>query len=749
MPRVDAYDTLQVPLRAEYQQNVDRSAATAEAFGAGIGRGLQQVGQGVNQLADVETELMQRDAETEARDALNKTDRTMNDAAYGENGYLYSQGKDALDRQQAYKDRLEQIRSEGGAKLSARARQIYDQASQAKVTSELGTAMQHAGREKVKWQDDTDTNRVKLFQDEGLAAYQDDAKIAGSIQGQHGIIDSMAKRKGWDPATTKLAKLEAQSTTYSSVAMQRAQTDPLAAKKYIDDHKDDMTAEDYLKIDKTLQPAIEDARAQQEVNKYTGGAPGTGYTGATLDAGSDPGKQLIRAKEGWTEGFYDKNHWRVGYSSDTITTADGKVIPAAPGMRISRVDAERDLDRRIQLQRADMRQINGYDRLSVGCRAALDSVYWNYGGLPFAVKAAIASGAGDAGVADAIEALAPNNGGINANRRKEEAAIARGGAIPQARTGATGQLAETSFTDREKWIQSLDPNIQDKVRSRINALETAQQKDAKASEDAAKQSMWETVMRGGTPDDVDVQTKSAAGEAATASAWSYVESRNKRGDPITDEETLASLNRQAVQDPGAFAGLNLNDYNDRVSRADMRALREKQNEWVKDQRVATEKGLDISSVMSRASSQLQGAGLMGLPGSTSEKADMAKRRAAFENALVRAAEDWKEQNPNKPFNQEEQQKLINKLLVPIILRTPGKLWGSNDQQALSFEAETRTSGALVMPAEKYKDIPSTIKTSIENDLKLSLGRDPTPAEVEARYADFRTGSPAGTFTASE
>lgn len=143
---------------------------------------------------------------------------------------------------------------------------------------------------------------------------------------------------------------------------------------------------------------------------------------------------LLRQFEGFRETpYWDVNAYRTGYGSDTVTLADGRVVPVQPGMTISRADAERDLMRRVQTEFAPRAasQVGAeiWGALPEHVRAPLISLAYNYGSLPDSVVAAVRTGDPER-IAAAIEARATDNDGINAGRRRQEAAIIRsGGAI--------------------------------------------------------------------------------------------------------------------------------------------------------------------------------------------------------------------------------------------------------------------------------------------------------------------------------
>lgn len=153
-------------------------------------------------------------------------------------------------------------------------------------------------------------------------------------------------------------------------------------------------------------------------------------------AGPAPANAMATGMLRQFEGFRDKPYWDVdahrgGYGSDTVTTADGRVVRVQPGMTISRQDAERDLARRTgeSASRAAAQAGQAWASLPPNAQTALTSIAYNYGSLPERILGAVRSGNSEV-IARAVEELAGDNNGVNFNRRMQEAAVIRGGAAP-------------------------------------------------------------------------------------------------------------------------------------------------------------------------------------------------------------------------------------------------------------------------------------------------------------------------------
>lgn len=100
-------------------------------------------------------------------------------------------------------------------------------------------------------------------------------------------------------------------------------------------------------------------------------------------------------------------------------------------------------------------------------------------------------------------------------------------------------------------------------------------------------------------------------------------------------------------------------------------------------------------------------------------------------------ETFKRLNEKAP-NQMEIQAMVNKLLLPIVVKQPGMLWDTNTE-GFMFEAGSRPDASTVDVAVEYADIPVDLRRGISIDLERELGRKPSEDEVVMRYEDFVFG----------
>lgn len=176
---------------------------------------------------------------------------------------------------------------------------------------------------------------------------------------------------------------------------------------------------------------------------------------------------LIQSFEGFRDTpYWDVNAFRTGFGSDTVTLADGSVVPVQRGMRISREDAERDLIRRVNTEFAPRaaQQVGAvWNTLPEHISAPLVSIAYNYGSLPGNVVEAAKTGDPEQ-IARAIEARAGDNGGINRARRMQEAALVRSGGqidpgLLRAAAAPTGQARESYIPDQSQRFPPAGLNL--------------------------------------------------------------------------------------------------------------------------------------------------------------------------------------------------------------------------------------------------------------------------------------------------
>ncbi|QND53458.1 hypothetical protein HB779_17355 [Phyllobacterium sp. 628] len=727
----------------EYQQSVSTRPifqegvtvqASPEAFGAGVGRGMQGLAQGVSNLGGSLAAVKELEDINRAKEADNSYASWARERMYGQNGFMTLEGRNAVDGRSAFENEAEEKRKEFGKGLTPGAAKAYQTASQARTQSMFQQSITHTAQQQKTWFKDASTARIETFANDALVNFGNPTMVNKNVAAGIMELREQGQMAGWDTDTLKQREAEYVSGVHKNITLRMAQDDPIAADKYISDHSNQLSGADRYSLQNSLKTEITQAKSKRAAADFFAS------TAKSNDPGVNSAVSMISRFEGFaTKPYWDVNHFRVGFGSDTITGADGRVVTVKPGMTVSRDDAVRDLNRRVASSQSAIISTVGQDRwnvLSASAKAAVTSVGYNYGTLPSSVANAIKVG-GPAEIATAIRELEDHNGGVNAKRRNQEANAVAGFGTPSGGGNdfaASARSAQNHFTDMESYLANIkDPDVQDMTRKRINAMIEAQGKADEAREKAAKADLWKYIDQGQTPDQVPMEVRQAAGMSAVSSAWNYLETSAKGRAVDSNETLLYDMRKYSATNPSEFANVDLNDYRDRLSKEAIKELTEKQSTALTDQRKAREDGLNLTSAFSQAQTQLEAVGVAKTPSKMND--DDRKRVAQFQNALAGEMEAFKRANDNRAPTQVDIQSMVNKLLLPVVIKTPGTFWDSN-KDGLLFEAGSRADGTTVDVDVKYSDIPIDLRRGIAIDLERDLGRKPSQEEVTARYEDF-------------
>jgi GH24 family phage-related lysozyme (muramidase) len=362
--------------------------------------------------------------------------------------------------------------------LPPEARQKFQAAANQRIQSTLQTAYQYAMEQRKNWTVAMGNARLDSFQNDALTHYTDPDAINLSIAaGQAEIRHNPA----YSPDVAAMKEREYISTVRYNTGLRLLTDDPKAAEAYFNAHKTEFSGEDQYKFTEALKTPLLNANVRTNTATFFKGS--VGDQAAPTDAAS-----LIRSSEGFrTQPYWDVNAYRIGYGSDTITRDDGSIVKVAPGMTVTREDAERDLARRINTEFVPgiIKAVGqeAWSKLPASAQAALASVAYNYGSLPFRVGNAIVMGNPEE-IATQVEALQNDNGGANKDRRLHEAAIIRGTAGVSA-----AQLADDGTApDVEAFVSSIaNPDeaalTRKAIYEQIGAQQTAFKAMSKAQED--------------------------------------------------------------------------------------------------------------------------------------------------------------------------------------------------------------------------------------------------------------------------
>lgn len=781
MAIVPRYQPGQVGERPLFQQRLT-TRASAEDMGAGIARGLGAVAQGVGQVADAVIQVRDLEDTARAKEADNQFAAWLRERQYGENGFLTLEGRAAVDARAAFEAEVAQKRQEFGAGLPAGAASKYTRASETRLNSVLDASIVHTANQRKSWFKQASTDRIDTFAEDALAGYQNPAVVTRNIALGQAELRSMAELQGWDADTLKNREAEFISGVHKNVALRMAQNDPLAADRYRKEHETSLTGPHQYELEAALGSAVREAEAVRITEEIlmggrtsggSGGAAGgnetIGMTGPTraravltersvggatradaidnLDAAfatnlaammedAPPG---IREGLGLTSGYRSpevqagiiaRDMGKYGFSAADVTSWNADVAalgPEAAGQKWATRFSSSGLRANIGLPGGSMHQHG----------QAVD-LAWNGGAFANAPKE----------VRDWVHASAGKYGMYFPMGHEPwhiEPVGTRGGTVAPRNGSVAPRAMMPGFDQIEAQLAGIaDPQVRDLVRRRLNAQIEAQNRAAAAAESAAKAELWRVVEAGGTPDQVPQDIRVAAGMSAVSSAWGYIEDVAARGKPKDDDILVYDMRRYAAENPDEFAQIDLNDYRTRLSPQTFKDMTALQTSALGDQRKTREEGLALTTAFSQATGALEALGITTTGKQGAEREEAARRVAQFNNMLAAQMAEFKAANDGRNPNQVEIQSMVNRLLLPVVVEEPGRLWGTNAADPVPMFEVGRLGdlggGRTASIAMDYDKIPPAERIEIEVALEAQYGRQPSEEEVEAAYAAYLTAT---------
>ncbi|WP_313616379.1 hypothetical protein [Agrobacterium sp.] len=279
MPTVPLYqDTQQrVALRPEYSENFT-TRADADAFGAGIGRGMQALDKGMETAATKLNEaatlrLKKLDDETRAKEATTEFSNWNRNALHGPGGFLSLTGKAAIEARSAFEKEAEQKHGEISKGLPPGARDIYERSSQ-ETRRDTGVSVINHALEQQK------TAVIDAF-DGSIESHINDAVedrlVPDKLEMRLGKVADTVDRAGallnWDKETIERKIAEYQSDAFTRIVTRIAETDPIAAEKYMQDHSERLLEKDKTALQERMKPAVLNAKATRNSTDIASSAP--------------------------------------------------------------------------------------------------------------------------------------------------------------------------------------------------------------------------------------------------------------------------------------------------------------------------------------------------------------------------------------------------------------------------------------------------------------------------------------------
>jgi len=749
-----------VQARPAYQSNLeDRS--TPGAFGASIGRGMLDLARGVDQMGDAFAAVRELEDTARAKEADNAYAKWQMEAMYGEGGYMTLEGRNAVDARAGFWDQAETKRKEFGAGLTPGAARHYQNASQARLQSIRQTSIVHSAGARKQWFTDATNARLNTFAEEALAAYSDPKKVEFNIAAGQAEIREQARMMGWDADVLKNREAEYISELRTNTALRLAGDDPIKAKAYYDQHKSQITGPHQAKFD----AAIETPLKTEHVKQHTARILGLGRQRASEAGGGErtpmAGRTIGSAGPTRARAFLIERAPRGAYSIDNLdeafaTNLATMIQDAPPSIRdgLGITSGHRSREHQERLFAASDRSgrmvarpgRSNHEVRADGTAKAVD-LNWNGRRLDKAPKEVVDWVHKNAGNYGMYFPMSWEKWHIEPVGSRGDSAAGPGATIRPRGPGVAGRVGLPSYDQIEEQLSQIsDLDEREMTRKAIYGQIEAQGKAEAARQKQIRTQAFEMLeTQNVNPFNLDPTIKAEIGIEGMTQLMSYWEKRSTGEAIQTDETLLYDMKRYAASNPREFAEIDLTQYMDRISRQDVRALADLQTSALKDGEKAKTEGLKLTTAINQAEPYLKAAGIR--TGDSKDAQADAARVAQFNLALIAEMEAFQRQNEREP-SQMDVQSMINKLLLPVVVRVEKSAWNPTktpwtaftEQKQFWFQTDGAgdlADGQRVEIDVDYDKIPFRDRIEVEVKLTEALGRKPTEEEVEDFYAEYQ------------
>ena len=745
MPTIPVYNR-EVSLDPEFTA-MNTARATPEAFGAAIGRGLQDVGQGIDQISKAKFTLEAKLMENEGRAAVLRYESAKNQTLLDPNeGIMTRTGVNARGAAKAWQDKAAELRAAAAQGLTGAGLEYFNRIVDQDVVQTSGTVLSHEAGEMKKGLDQSFVSLIDTYAENAVTYLNDPVASSAAIDNGIAMIRERAATQGWDKATSDNLVSQFMSDTHKNIALTIAADDPLAAQAYIDENREEMTAEgsNYLAVTATLKEAVvlkqaDLAAADFLKNPDAQNPPSGDGTEADDEAAAAP------AETTGAQGAPTALPLAAGKNAISVTNLDSGFTSSLQQMIAAMPEELRGQVTIYSGWRPATRAEAPADYVGETQDEIFAKAVAKYGSEAAARKHAAPPGKSNHNRGQAADLRYGSDAArdwIHANADKFglsfpmghepwhiEPVSARGGdggGATAATGGGTGGGMPTDAMAVEAYISTLPADVQDLTRKKIYGyFENSAKMDA-ANRTAAKQALWDTILQTGAMP-TDPMILSRAGMSEVSAGEAYIE---KGGAPsTTDEATYLKLSEMKAGDREAFVREDLNQYRNALTDKDFNAL-------LGDQRALLEGGkaqLDFSAAHTLSKQVVEAQ--IGPAPSTSQE-DKRREYDARLNALYRTVEEdmraYQAANKVVPLY-DDILKMVTARTLPTIEAKDG--W-FGEATGLQFEmADPRLPGFKLDAEAIVPTIPLDIYNLILADLKAQ-GISQTPDEIATAYQNY-------------
>ncbi len=274
-----------------------RVQTSPDAFGAGIGRSLQEAGQvfgqASNSAADIAIQQQQLQNQIQANTATNSYMRGAQKLLYGDPsdpsspGFLTLRGQAAVAAAPMVTKQLDDLRNSiSGGLTNPRQQVAFDQDARRYQGMYGASVAQHFGQQQEESATAEAQATIDLNHEMGAANYATPGAMAVALGKSQDTVQQHAAAMGWGPAQLQDQLQRDRDTFFAKAAQSAAGDNPETAQALLVSNRGQMSPAAYAQLTEQLKPKVQQAQADRITQSIIGnpsggvvGVPG----GASLD----------------------------------------------------------------------------------------------------------------------------------------------------------------------------------------------------------------------------------------------------------------------------------------------------------------------------------------------------------------------------------------------------------------------------------------------------------------------------------
>lgn len=760
MPQVPVYEQ-NVEARPLMRQGIT-TQASAEAFGASAGRGMQALGAGISDLGQAVAQVQAMKDKAVADETRNNYMRERDALMYDpENGFMNSQGRNAIDGRESFTQKMRGLREKYAKGLSGSQSEIFNRSVEPLEMDAERSAMQHSAGQLKSYIVEQGQASAEMFGQEAVRTYRDKAMSDGHLQAGIAELREIGRKQGLPPEAIEQRERQFISSTSVAIVKNLALTDPIAADDYMKANADRFTETDRTALTSALDESVYAARGQQDAQNILGGVPvdqdpvssaqpEEGNPVANLDPPGDMISDVMRAgtPKARANNVVEVAASMIGLNEKTSRVVLSQFIRATTGISIDpRVTPWCAAFANAVLGAAGIEgtgKLNARSFLNFGTATdnpqVGDIVVLARGSDPSKGHVGFFQGYDANGNILVLGGNQGNSVKVSSYSKENVLGFRAAGAVTDQTIGLPNYSPAGLAHIQEQLDQIKDPRRRAAAQKAINDSMAAQKKAMDQQRDQASEMVYQQLLTNPTMDltKLPVDVQQSVGMSGMKSLMEYQDKVRTAGEPTTDYSVLYDVQMLKPEQLARMTKDQLFQYRPHLDNGEFESLLKRKQEADTGIGETQKKMPSFNEIEAISKPALQAAGINTTlaNGDSAGKAEVEARIAKFNSSVYREAMRFKDENGGRNPNEMELMEIVNRQLLPVVFRDVNNTtWGDGDIEGkFAFEAPTMPDGFKMEFSVSYDQIPADKRMAITEMLReRAPNREVTKTDVEQFY----------------